>query len=204
MLFDLCTHVGFKPLHGRLINDQRIFVFQSTKRNPLEQAFRNVLRLIRLVRRQSPDIWIVGWLSPPCTGGSPAQYLKQENLKQRLVYHWDIFVSLLEVGAKVLAECDVSCLELSKACRYWGSDEVKDLCRSLCPYEAKIDRCAFSNPQQIQAKHTYRIQASVPIRSAYCRCNQSHLPFNSRTLHNEGVYPSEMVASIMRDILQFR
>ena len=204
LLFDLCTHVGFKPLHGRLINDQRIFVFQSTKRNPLEQAFRNVLRLIRLVRRQSPDLWIVGWLSPPCTGGSPAQYLKQENLKQRLVYHWDIFVSLLEVGAKVLAECDVSCLELSKACRYWGSDEVKDLCRSLCPYEAKIDRCAFSNPQQIQAKHTYRIQASVPMRSAYCRCNQSHLPFNSRTLHNEGVYPSEMVASIMRDILQFR
>lgn len=54
MLFDLCTHVGFKPLHGRLINDQRIFVFQSTKRNPLEQAFRNVLRLIRLVRKAIP------------------------------------------------------------------------------------------------------------------------------------------------------
>lgn len=203
LVLDLCTQEGFKPVHEKTIKGMRIFVFQSTKRNPLEEIAFELLGLLERIQNERPSMLIIGWFSPPCTGGSPCQFLKQEDIVPRFVRYWDEFVALLEQGRGILAKCDVACVELSRACRYWKSENVETLITELCPYKVFIDRCHFMSAKQNNAKHTYRVQSSHPIQCFRCKCQRDHVPLSSRNLHSEGLYPTNMSRAVLQSILDF-
>ena len=154
LVLDLCAQGVFKPAHGK------------TLKGPLEEFFFELLGLLERIRNA-----IVGWFSPPCTGGSPVQFLKQEDIVPRFVRYWDEFVALLEQGRGILAKCDVACIELSRACRYWKSENVEALVTELCPYKVFIDRCHSMSAKQNNAKHTYRcaVIPSDPVSSMQVR-----------------------------------
>ena len=157
----------------------RIFVFQSTKRNPLEEIAFELLGLLERIRNEIPSLLIIGWFSPP------------------------EFVALLEQGRGILAKCDVACVELSRVCRFWKSENVETLITELCPYKVFIDRCHFMSAKQNNAKHTYRVQSSHPIQCFRCKCQRDHVPLSSRNLHSEGLYPTNMSRAVLQSILDF-
>ena len=186
IIVELCTHSGsgFVPVHGRSIHE---FWVRSSE-----------ILINGIEKLENRGCRIYTHFSPPCTGGSPMQYLQKNKIDERLAKYWKDFVKLLRSADRIFRESHTCSLELSRACRYWRTIEMhKFLARhnlQVCTY---FHRCSYQERQtQPLAKHTYRFQFQEPIIAGrYCQCNQ-HKPLSNQDLEQEGHYPKAMVLEI--------
>ena len=203
VIIELCTSAGsgFAPVHGRIIQGFSIFVVQCTREHDLARSTNVLIRGIERLRRQGCIIYT--HFSPPCTGGSPMQFLQRDKLDERLERYWQDFTRLLKSADRVFRESHTCSLELSRSCRYWKTKEVyKFLTKHNLQVCAYFHRCSYQDTEQNQpvAKHTYRIQFQEPvIARRYCKCNQ-HKPLSSQDLEMEGQYPKAMILEITNQI----
>jgi hypothetical protein len=204
LILDLCSEEGFKHLHGKSVGKCMCYVVQATQyQHSLPGSIGFFQKLIRSARSQMPDLRIVGWLSPPCTGGSPMQHLCPNNKDQRIESLWNEFLVFLKAGREILKLCDMRGIELSLYCSYWKRPEVTQFLSDLCPYMSKHDRCAFETPKLIQARHTYRFQTSSPIEPSRCRCQRQHMALNSQHLHEFAWYPKGLTRHVVKEFVKF-
>ena len=146
LVVELCTEVGFAPAHLKRVGPWKIFVLQSRIDHfPLrtEGSVEFFLETCRLIRETCPGCIVLGWLSPPCTGGSPVQWLKREGIEHRLQAYWKEFLEFLLDAGPILKVCDLRFVELSLYCSYWSTHEMQCFVADHAVYMSKIDRCLF-------------------------------------------------------------
>lgn len=203
VIIELCTSAGsgFAPVHGRIIQGFSIFVVQCTREHDLARSTNVLISGIERLRKQGCIIYT--HFSPPCTGGSPMQFLQRDKINERLERYWQDFTRLLRSADRVFRESHTCSLELSRSCRYWKTKEVyKFLTKHNLQVCAYFHRCSYQDIEQNQpvAKHTYRIQFQEPVTARrYCKCNQ-HKPLSSQDLEMEGQYPKAMILEITNQI----
>ena len=92
LILDLCSEEGFRHLHGKIVNKHTCYVVQSTQhRHSLPGSVSFFQKLIRAVRSRMPSLQVLGWISPPCTGGLPMQHLCPANKNERIEKLWKDF-----------------------------------------------------------------------------------------------------------------
>ena len=203
VLVELCTafNSGFAPQHLKKFHIKRLFVVQVTKDHDIIGNHKLLEDKILSLKKTYKFILIV-WVSLPCTGGSPAQNLTQDNLDGRVLALYLVFKRILRSSIGLCEIADVKILELLRSCQFWRSDAVgKYLKHFDLGYTSYYDRCSFCDDNGIEkAKHTYRLQRSVPLfPRKTCQC-VSHLPFNRQNLSNLGSYPPAMTADIVQNL----
>ena len=196
VIYDICSEAGFglAPLYGQSFSKNKMYVLQITKDDDLERCADRLVTWTKQLKFRG--VWVWSHFSPPCTGGSPMQYLQQSNLDARLrKYHLE-FARLLKHGKRVLQHADIRTFELSRHCSYWREPDVQALI-SDCELSScgMFDRCAYVNsPLHPTNRHTFRIQANIPFSGKRrCRC-ESHLPLDYQRLREYGLYPKGLVS----------
>ena len=204
LVVDICAEAGHGlfPLHGTVVGGRRFWVLQVTKDDPIENCCRRVVHFIKRVKTLL-EVTVWGHLSPPCTGGSPMQHLKQEGFSERVRGLTEIFVRILSLGEIILRSCEVKTLELSRYCRYWKLPVVQAMIhKHNLTSTTYFDRCAYSQGVGLTARHTFRISSSVHLISKRtCRC-VSHTPLDYQNLANLGLYPPKLVRAIALSVAQ--
>ena len=155
--------------------------------------------LVTIVRADHPDLLVLCWCSPPCTGGCPILNLIQpprrsEIQEQRLKE----FFALM-TACEPIVECgQIKCLELSKVCSYWSHNSVQAYCRMWgLRYVCDVPRCSYDNEVTVTAKHLYRIASSIVMFAPrQCTCLK-HMPLNSQSLEGLGKYPPAFVSDVV-------
>ena len=120
LLLELCTghQSGFWPVHRACYSSSRIFVLQVTKHDDLGKCGRRLYQRIVGLKYQY-NFTLVTHFSPPCTGGSPVQYLVSKGLDERLKAYHDEFEYLLKAARPFFEISDFRLFELSRQCVYW-------------------------------------------------------------------------------------
>ena len=204
LILDLCSEEGFKHLHGKTIDQKTCYVVQSTQhRYSLPGAVSFFQRLIHAARKQLPELHVLGWFSPPCTGGSPMQHLCPTNKDERIENLWQEFVVFLKAGREILKLCDLRGMELSLYCSFWRRHDVMQFVSDLCPYTSRHDRCRFESQKLSQARHSYRCQTSCPVTPTRCKCQKPHMALNSQSLHEYGWYPRGLTKHLIREFIRY-
>lgn len=196
---ELCTKSGsgFGNLHLKHVGQTMFFIIQVTKQHDVVRSQRFLVQRIKDLKEKWPKKPLVVFGSPPCTGGSPEQFLRPEGLAERLQNHWKTFVSIFKSMLPIFSLGDLRILELSRHCSYWKSSVVNEFLNrfelSACSY---FHRCAYDQHPGIRAKHTYRIQSSFPLNvKLVCRC-ETHQSFSQQQLESLGAYPRKMTVEI--------
>ena len=146
---------------------------------------------------------IVTWLSPPCTGGSPAQSLTQRNFDQRVIDLFVVFRKIVRCSSAVFATGEMRILGLSRHCNFWKSHLVKCLLEKYDINQTSyFDRCAYQeNDGSLgKARHTFRLQTNfslVPKR--VCEC-ESHPSLSQQNLSALGPYPPKLTGEVVTEI----
>ena len=68
-------------------------------------------------------------------------------------------------------------------------------------YTAYYDRCAYEEDCGVEkAKHSYRLQMSIPVSPRkFCQC-QSHLTLSQQNLKSLGKYPPSLTREIATEV----
>ena len=155
--------------------------------------------LVTIVRADHPDLLVLCWCSPPCTGGCPILNLIQpprrsEIQEQRLKE----FLDLMTACEPIMERGQIKCLELSKVCSYWSHNSVQAYCRMWgLRYVCDVPRCSYDNEVTVTAKHLYRIASSiVTFAPRQCTCLKQ-MPLNSQSLEGLGKYPPAFVSDVV-------
>ena len=199
VLVELCTafNSGFGPQHLKKFHAKRLFVVQVTKDH-------DIIKSHKLLEDQILDLKktfgfpLIVWLSPPCTGGSPAQNLVQEKLDERVLNLYHVFRRILRKSVALMNLADIKIMELSIACQFWKSDAVNRFSEHFqLGHTSYFDRCCYCDDNGIEkARHVYRLQSNLPLfPRKTCQC-VSHIPFNKQNLRELGSYPADMTADI--------
>ena len=125
VILELCTNVGsgFAPAHGRKFRGLSAFVIQCTREHDLVQSTSVLIDGVRRLRSRGCKTYV--HFSPPCTGGSPMQYLQKDKLEERLSKYWKDFEKLLDCADRIFREAHTCSVELSRACRYWKTTQMQ-------------------------------------------------------------------------------
>ena len=211
LIIELCTaqQSGFAQHHGSHIGGCQFFVIQITKEDDLLKSREKIIQQMKILESVIHDRPTTVYVSPPCTGGSPAQNLKPD--PERIEKHWMYFKALLRAANPILAKAQIRMLELSRSCTYWKTREVQRfLQRHDLIATSFFDRCAYSksesvNPSgQIFAKHTYRCQSNISLEPRLrCTC-EKHVGFGQQNLQALGSYPKSMVRDILAGVAKER
>ena len=104
VILELCTNVGsgFAPAHGRKFRGLSAFVIQCTREHDLVQSTSVLIDGVRRLRSRGCKTYV--HFSPPCTGGSPMQYLQKDKLEERLSKYWKDFEKLLDCADRIFRE----------------------------------------------------------------------------------------------------
>lgn len=195
VFLELCTKAGsgFGNLHLKHVGQTIFFVIQVTKHHDVAQSQGFLVQRVKNLKEKWPKKPVVVFGSPPCTGGSPAQFLQPKGLTERLRKHWITFVSILKSMLPLFSLGDLRILELSRHCSYWKSGVINKFLNrfelSTCSY---FHRCAYDQQPGIKAKHTYRIQSSFPQNvKRVCQCD-THQSFSQQHLE----YPFKLTLEI--------
>ena len=206
--FDLCTEVGYRPLHLTELEGRRLFVVQSRfDDNRLDRCMPFFRALLELVAG-NPQLSSFISFSPPCTGGSPMQNLTAEGMHERVSALKGVFLGLLRCFRRLQPMSNGALLELSNACSYWKLSEMTST-HQVLPCTARVDRCVFASSgravKQRQPgdwcadRHTFRLISSVPLESRRCPCRRHEWKSSLREL---GIYPQRMVQQIAIEVLR--
>lgn len=162
----------------------------------IHDCHRELLSGIRQLLDSYSFAWVT-WLSPPCTGGSPAQHLSP-GAEDRISRKFQEFSKILEVTNKLLGQADYRMLELSKHCVFWKSSLVRELIHKVEITSTNYyDRCSYDDGPLPRAKHAYRVQSSVPLDpKRRCSCDQ-RTPLNDQNLSALGRYPRDMTSEVI-------
>ena len=148
-----------------------------------------------------PKALVLGWSSPPCTGGSPVLNLIPQPKRSELQKgHLEALERILGECHPILKICDVRVLEMSQRCSYWREELVQSFCR-FHGLESILDvaRCAYVNDvEKAPALHRYRFACSMPMfQPKICHC-ESHMSLNDQHLSKLGEYPKDLAIDVVK------
>lgn len=203
VVIEICTEKtsGFSCVHRQKFHGIRAFVIQITRDEDILQTHRGIHNFV-VSLKESSDVQIVSWISPPCTGGSPAQHLSPVGKDERIAKLFSVFRRILKTTTDIVSCSDIRILELSRYCAFWKSQAVMAYIREFeLNYTSYYDRCAFQERNgDLAERHTYRIQSNITISpSLVCDCDQ-HKPFDQVNITKQGAYPRRMVENITQQI----
>ena len=149
---------------------------------------------------------ILIWMSPPCTGGSPALNFIEEDRRCFLrKQHWTEFLNILDCLKpilKVRVRCEkLLALELSHHCSYWDMPEIRDFLDEFKMSRSfRLDRCRFAKPMTYAARHSFRIHTTDSwLIDQICRC-ESHAAFSAQSLDSLGRYPYGLARFVIEQL----
>ena len=204
VFLELCTKLesGFAPIHKKVFGKTTAYVIQVTKEDDLMSCGEFLVYQLEEIKKNSDSVSIAIWLSPPCTGGSPAQFLSQ-GYEVRQARYYNQLIDILKTATNLFSHANFSLFEMSRYCQFWKSVEVrKFLDRFEMTCTCYYDRCAYEAGSQRTAKHPFRIQSSVALQAEkICTCKE-HLGFSEQNLAELASYPKPMVLEIAKQLCQ--
>ena len=204
VLIEICTAFasGFSSCHLQKYHGSKLFVIQITRDLDIMSCSKELEEKIRVLKSKY-HFKLVTWLSPPCTGGSPAQSLSQRNFDQRVADLFVVFKKIVRCSCAVFALGDIRILELSRYCRFWKSDLLRRFIEEYNINQTSyFDRCAYqeSDGRLGKAKHTYRLQTNFSlITRKVCEC-ESHASLSQQNLNELGSYPHKLTREVATEI----
>lgn len=201
VIIDCCTsgRAGFSQICSKFPG---LRVVSITIATPLEQCGFIVRSLKKLVLLKA----VMGWFSPPCTGGSKVLNLCPEPRRSELKNdHLEDFHRLLPLGAEILSCCQVRVIEMSAHCTFWGLQQVKDIIQEQClDHQYDVPRCMYDGgPKIVVAQHSFRLRTNEPQMFRFlkqCTC-ENHIGLNRQSLDLLGEYPFGLALRLARNFI---
>ena len=201
VIVDCCTsgRAGFSQIVSKFPG---LRVVSITKMTPLEQCGFLPRMLKRLVLVKP----VLGWFSPPCTGGSKVLNLCPEPRRSEIKDDYlEEFLLLLPLGAEVISCCSTRVVEMSSQCTFWNLPQIRSLIQEQnLDHQVDVPRCMYDGgPKTIGAQHLFRLVSSDVEMFKFlknCTC-PSHAGLNRQSLDRLGEYPYGLALRLARNFI---
>ena len=153
-----------------------------------------------ILQKRYKNFHVCLWFSPPCTGGSPAQFLVP-GYEFRQSEHFQIFAKICKSAQGLFEKAAACFFEMSRPCQFWKSRLVLELISKFnLSSTSYYDRCSYSEEELPPVKHAFRVQGSVPLQPKLrCICER-HRPLFQQNLEEMEVYPVRMTKEVASDV----
>ena len=198
------TKAGFSQLKGHQ-DFKQLGIVAVTEEFDLLSVRSCLIDWVHTIQHEHPAVLFATWCSPPCTGGSPVlNLIPMPRRAQIQEDRFAEFLSLMNGCEEIMQLCPLKCLELSKSCTYWSTQEVIDFCVYWgLKHTSMYPRCAYDDAHTTRAKHMYRVASNVSMCiPRKCSC-KDHQGLNHQSLERLGHYPRELASDFAAWLLEW-